>query len=97
MILKILTDKENKLLDRKEMEAEIEFSGKTPSNNELKKELVDKLKTDENLIVINHIYQKFGDQKAKVIAKIYKSKESLDKFNKVKIAKVKKEVKEEKK
>ncbi len=94
MQLKILEDKENKLLNRKEIEGEIKVEERTPSNNEVKKKLAEIFKTEEELIVVEHIYQEFGVDKAKVYAKIYKSKEDLNKIEIIK-QKKKKEVKSE--
>lgn len=97
MILKILEDKENKLLNRKEVLVEIEFSGKTPSNNEVKKELVKHFKTDEKLVIIEKIDQEFGLNKGKVHAKIYKSEKDVEKIEFIEEAKEKQEGKVEEK
>lgn len=97
MIFKILSEKENKLINRKEIIAKIEFTDKTPSNVDVKKKIAEHFKVDEKLIVINHIFQDFGIKEGKVYADIYNSEESFKKFVKIKVKKAKEEVKPEEK
>jgi len=90
MNLKILKQKESSLLSRKRITAEVTFKGTTPSKANLKKELASKLKSKEDLIEIRHIYGKFGEETAKVIAHVYENEKvmkSLVKKKKVKEAK----------
>ncbi len=95
MNLKIIEDKENKLLNRKEILADIEFSGKTPTNNEVKKELAKNFKVDEKLVIIDKIDQEFGANKAKVYAKIYKSEKDIEKIEFIEEVKEKTEINKE--
>ena len=89
--LKITKEKENKLLDRRELEFEVPFEGPTPNNIELSKEISSLTKAKENLIKIKKIDQRYGAIKIKVSAYIYNNEESL------KILEPKKEVKSGKK
>lgn len=77
MELKILQDKDNQFLNRKEILAEASYLDKTPSNQEMKKELASHFKTKEDLVVIQRISQLFGKRMSKVEAKIYKDEKSL--------------------
>jgi len=96
MNLKIVNEKEEKLLDRKNIMLNIDFEAKTPSREEIKKELVEKLKAAPELLKIKRISQEFGSRNAKVLVYLYNTKESL---NKIEIKNKKKKVakKEEKK
>ncbi|MBI2671792.1 hypothetical protein HYX16_02565 [Candidatus Woesearchaeota archaeon] len=96
MNIKVVNEKEEKLLNRKDILINLDFEDKTPSREVIKKELVEKLKIDPELLKIKKIQQEFGDRKAKVFAYLYNSKESL---NKIEVKNKKKKVvkKEEKK
>ena len=78
MDLNVLGQKDNILLSRKEVTAELSFFGaKTPSKEEVKKKLSEKLKVSENLIVVKSIDGKFGSPTAKVLAYSYLSEGDL--------------------
>lgn len=86
--MKILYEKENPLLGRKRMAFEIDHkNGPTPSKESIKKKASELLKVNENLIVLKHIYTKFGNNKSKVIINVYNDErdlKSLETFNKKK-------------
>jgi small subunit ribosomal protein S24e len=64
--------KSNKiLLPRKEVTVFVAFEGATPSRKQLKKSVADKVKAKEELIIIRHIYTKYGSKEAEVIAYVY--------------------------
>ena len=98
MNLKIIEEKENPLLNRKNILAELEYSKiATPRKTEVKKILADTLKIGEELIELKHVYPIFGKNKAKVIAHIYKNIKDLENIEKIKKRakkKVKKKVEE---
>ena len=74
----IISKKEKQpLLSRTEISVKVEFSGPTPSKEELKKSLTIKLKQKEEMIVIKHIYTKYGSQEAEVEALIYDDKKVM--------------------
>jgi len=79
MELKIISKKEEPLLPRTEVKAEITFQGVTPSKKDLQKQIASSLKTDENFIVVKQIKTLFGQQKANVRALQYESEEALKK------------------
>ncbi len=74
---------EKPLLGRTEITEEITID-KTPSNEDILKSLAKSEKVDESLIVIKKIDQKYGKNKFEVSANIYKDKESLELFEKIK-------------
>jgi ribosomal protein S24E len=78
--MKIIEKKENPLLSRTELLAEITFEKATPSNEEIKKQIASELKTDENLVVVKNIDTHFGSMNATVIAFVYNSKEDIEKI-----------------
>lgn len=75
--LKILNEKENKLLDRKELEVEAIYDGPTPKKIELTKEISNLSKAKENLIKIKKIRQSFGATRAYISLYVYNTEESL--------------------
>lgn len=77
MNIKIIQEKENSLLKRRELDLEVESPDKTPSNQELKKELATLLKIKEELIVLKGIYQVFGKRTSKAGVHVYKDEKSL--------------------
>lgn len=95
MMLNILKEKETPLLSRKRITAEVTFKGATPARVNIRKELATKLKAKEELVEIRHIYSKFGEEKAKVIAHIYDNEKVMKVLMHKK--KTKEENKEEKK
>lgn len=80
MKLTINKERETPLLSRKRLTCDLEFEGATPARIVLKKELAKKANVDESLVVLKHIYTKFGKQKAKIIAHVYSNLEDLKKL-----------------
>ncbi|MCS7124236.1 MAG: 30S ribosomal protein S24e [Candidatus Bathyarchaeota archaeon] len=77
MEIKILTEKDNRLLKRKEVIFQIEHSqtGSTPSRLEVKNALARELKRDANLIFIKKLETKTGTRIAFGLANVYESVE----------------------
>ncbi len=71
MQVNIVQKKEEPLLSRTMLKADIEFEKSTPSYAEVTSVLATALKSDEKLIAIKHIYNSFGSRKAQVIAYLY--------------------------
>ncbi len=93
LALKVINKKENILLSRIEVEAEISFKNKaTPSAEEVKQQLSKILEVGKDLIVLKQIDTSFGDTSAKILAYQYLSKDDLNT-----IEPRKKEAKQEKK
>ena len=79
MELKTIQEKENKLFNRKEIQASIE-SEITPSNSDIEKLISEKFSTQIENIKIKKISGKFGSKTFTVLANIYASKEDKDKI-----------------
>lgn len=79
MELKIKEDTRNPLLDRKEIKFEIQ-SKTTPTRESVKEELVGKTRADKNLIVIQSLKQRFGENVIEGYAKVYDNESSLKKI-----------------
>ncbi|MDD5331933.1 MAG: hypothetical protein PHE43_03910 [Candidatus Nanoarchaeia archaeon] len=83
MKLSLIKETEMPLLLRKRQTYELEFEKATPKKEDIKKEISKVAKAPEELISIRHIYQKYGIQKAKVIAHVYNTQEDLNKIEKI--------------
>ena len=80
MELEITKQRETPLLKRTRVSAMVTFENKTPSRLKIKSEIASKLKTDENLVIIRHVYQRYGKREAKVIAHVYKEDKFIEKL-----------------
>ncbi len=78
MDLKLKSVKENKVFDRKEIVAEIKFSGSTPKRYEVLEALSKSLEVDPELIVIRNINNVYGGSRAIVYARVYFDKKTLN-------------------
>ena len=79
MKLTITNKIENPLLDRKRVEASVEFEGATPSNNEVISLLAKGLNTDPHTITIHTIASHFSERRASILAYAYQSAEAKKK------------------
>ncbi len=68
------------LLERKRVTFKLVFEGATPKADDVKKLVASKMKVEEGAVAVRHIFQKFGEHQAKVIAHLYKSAELLKKY-----------------
>ena len=71
MQINVTSKTEEPLLSRTKIEATLEFEKVTPSYPEVTSLIAAQLKSDEKLVAIRHVYNYFGDRKARVIAYIY--------------------------
>ena len=78
MSFKILSEKENGLLKRKELTGEMIFTGATPSNEHARKEVAVAAKVPEDAVVVKRILCDFGCTKATVSAYAYATKADLE-------------------
>ncbi|MEK6835737.1 MAG: hypothetical protein AABX55_01825 [Nanoarchaeota archaeon] len=97
--MKLIKEEEHKLLDRKRIIAEIMHEkNKTPTTQEVIKQLAENLKVNPELIKLRHIYTHFGASKSKIIAHVYNNLatlKALEEFRKKKKIKKAKEQKPE--
>ena len=77
MELTVKERKESKIAGRTEVKAELSYSGKTPSREELKAHMVQKLGATAEHLVIVKIAPVFGRTMSIVTAHIYHTKEAM--------------------
>ena len=80
MEIEVTKQNDTPLLSRKRVTAFVNFAATTPSRLELKFALGTQLKVNPDLVIIKHIYQRFGARRAKLIAHVYDKKELLEKL-----------------
>ena len=68
------------LLERKRFTFNLVFEGATPKKDDVKKQVASQLKVHDDIVVLKHVFQRYGSKTAKVIAHVYKSAEMLKKF-----------------
>lgn len=93
MKLNIKNKKENPVLRRIEVEAELVFTGPTPSKETIKNEIASQLKADAECIAVKEIKTNFGHQLGSTIAYVYddvESKKEMVTVNKKQLEKEKK-------
>ncbi|MFH1682619.1 MAG: hypothetical protein ABIA37_02370 [Candidatus Woesearchaeota archaeon] len=78
MKIEIREKRENKLLNRIEVEGKVFYEGVTPSNEVLKEALAAELKADKKLTVVKHIYPKFSHHEADFLTVAYQDKTAMD-------------------
>jgi small subunit ribosomal protein S24e len=79
MEVKIESTTENKLLDRKEIEAFVYFAGATPNRKEIKSTICGKIGADPDLVVLRIVKNEFGLRRAQITCHAYLSAEALRK------------------
>lgn len=94
MDVEITKQRETPLLGRTRVSAVAHFEDKTPSRLELQKAIASKIKKDANLVIIRHIYQRYGKREAKIIAHVYSDDKLIEKLEGKKLAAKHKEKKE---
>jgi len=93
--MKILKQEENSILNRSAVEFSVDHKGsKTPTREEVLKQISEKLNVSPELIRIKSIFTKYGGESSKISANIYGNIESLKSIEEFR--KKKKEKKEKK-
>jgi len=76
--MKILSQEESKLLERKNLVLEVDHTLKsTPKKDLIKDEIAKFLKVEEKLLVIKHVYTGFGKSSSKVEVYVYDNEKAL--------------------
>lgn len=76
--MKILNEEEHHLLNRRQIEFELEHpETKTPGKDETTKQISELLKVSPDLIKLKAIYTKYGGNSSTVIVNVYKDHKSL--------------------
>ena len=77
MDLKIVDQKENKLLHRKELQVHVTSPTGTAKRDEIVGKIAAMLNVDKGAVVVESIYQEFGSHKANSYVKVYENPEQL--------------------
>ncbi len=77
MEIKILNERENPLLKRKEIRFRIRFGAGTPTFKDVRSEAISQLKLNEKLTIMNGLETAFGSRHANCYAKVYNDEQSL--------------------
>ena len=67
---------ENSLLNRVEVKGRVTFEGVTPSNAQVTEAVAKAMKAEPTLVVMKHIYTRFGHQDADIEAVVYATPEA---------------------
>ena len=93
--MKILKQEENSLLNRFSLECEVEHSGKkTPTREEVLKQIAESLKVSPELIKIKAIFTRYGGNLSNLISNVYNN---IEGFKAIEEFRKKKKEKKEKK
>jgi small subunit ribosomal protein S24e len=77
MNVNIVSTTDNKLLERREIAAEVSFDAATPKRAELKQAICGKVGANPELMVLREVSSTFGRKSVSVTAHLYPSKEIL--------------------
>jgi small subunit ribosomal protein S24e len=77
MDIRILKDKKNELLNRRELDFAVKYEGPTPSRNDVRNKLAAMLNASADLLVIQRIKTEYGMQEGKGYAKLYENEERM--------------------
>lgn len=75
MEVEILEEKENPLLERKELKVKIAHDAATPKISEVRDKLVAMLGVDKETLILDSFRSKFGARESIGFVKVYKTKE----------------------
>lgn len=77
MDIRILKDKKNELLNRRELDFAVKYEGPTPSRNDVRNKLAAMLNAPTDLLVIQRIKTEYGMQEGKGYAKLYEDADRM--------------------
>lgn len=77
MEIQILEEKDNPLLDRKEIQLRIIQDAGSPKIADLRKKIGAQLSLDGSLFVVQNIYAEYGMNESRCLLKVYNSNERL--------------------
>jgi small subunit ribosomal protein S24e len=80
MKVQILTEKENALLHRKELEVLVKDFGATPNRKDITKQLAATLQTGEANLLLDKVDQQFGKDEAVCYVKVYQTEDQKKKY-----------------
>ncbi len=94
MEIKIVSDKMNPLLHRREVRFIVEYEGTTPSIMDVKSKIVAMLNADKNLTVVDTLNQEYGKMECTGYVKIYDSEKTMNLIEKKSVLEKNKEKEE---
>ena len=77
MDIKVIEDRNNPMLERREVIFKIEHDGPTPSRKSVVDNIVATMNSKQGLVVVDRMKTEFGKRETVGYAKIYKSKERV--------------------
>ena len=77
MKIEILSEKENALLERREINFRVHYAGPTPSIKDVRADLIGALNSKDDLTVVDSVKPGFGESRLVGYAKVYKDKEGM--------------------
>ncbi len=77
MDIKVLEEKKNPLLQRREVKFSVSHNLGTPSRDEIKAKIAAYLNSKPELVIIDHMKSEFGKRETKGYAKIYETEERM--------------------
>jgi small subunit ribosomal protein S24e len=80
MKVQVLTDRQNPLLQRREIEVLVKDFGATPNRKELAKAIAGELQVDEATLLLDKVNQEFGKKEAVCYVKVYQAVEMKNKY-----------------
>ncbi|NYZ79766.1 hypothetical protein H0N95_00775 [Candidatus Micrarchaeota archaeon] len=80
MKIQILTDKENALLGRRELNVLVKEYGATPDRKEITKALAGELQTSEKNILLDKVNQEYGKHESVCYVKVYNTLDEKKKY-----------------
>jgi len=77
MDIEIIEERDNPLLNRREIEFRIRFKGPTPPRNEIRNKLISFLNSDKKLTILDSYKTEFGTNVLRGFLKIYGDEKSM--------------------
>ncbi|AKB55669.1 30S ribosomal protein S24e [Methanosarcina sp. A14] len=77
MDIRILKDKDNALLNRRELDFIVKYEGSTPSRNDVRNKLAAMLNAPLELVVVQKMKTEYGMKEGKGYAKIYENADRM--------------------
>ncbi|MFH1055911.1 MAG: 30S ribosomal protein S24e [Candidatus Altiarchaeota archaeon] len=78
MEVEITQDRENKLLERREVKFKASFQGPTPKREDVRGKLIALLDSDRELTVLDSMASDYGSKAVKGYVKVYASKKAME-------------------
>jgi len=77
MKLEIIEDRENPLLERRELTVKIIYEKAPPTRDEVRAKLIAELNLDKDTTIVDKMDMKFGSRETITFVKVYKTKERM--------------------